>query len=72
MLKSILSIPNSFAFDFIYSIAIIADSFIILPKFPVIFKSPFPGETEDSMKSISPPTDVQASPVTTPATRLFS
>ena len=65
-------IPKSFAFDFIYSIAIIADSFIIFPKFPVIVKSPFPGEIEDSIKSISPPTDVQASPVTTPAIRLFS
>ena len=46
--------------------------FITVPKFPVIVIIPFPGESNDSMKRISPPTEVQAKPVTTPATSLFS
>ena len=50
----------------------VADSFITLPKFPVIFKPPFPLDKMDSINKISPPTRVHASPVTTPATSLFS
>ena len=48
--------------------AIVADSFIIFPRFPVILKLPFPGEIADSIKRMSPPTEVHAKPVTTPAT----
>ena len=55
-----------------YSNAIIADSFIILPRFPVMERFPFPSDIDDSINNISPPTDVHASPVTTPATVLFS
>ena len=33
---------------------------------------PLPSDIDDSINSISPPTDVHASPVTTPATVLFS
>ena len=62
----------SSAFALMYSMAMVADSFMILPKFPVILKLPFPLEIADSIKSISPPTDVHAKPVTTPATWLFS
>ena len=65
-------IPSILWLDFIYSRAIIADSFIILPKFPVIERSPFPSEIDDSINNISPPTEVHANPVTTPATELFS
>ena len=50
----------------------VADSFITLPKLPVIFKVPFPLDKIDSIKRISPPTLVHAKPVTTPATSLFS
>ena len=52
--------------------AIVADSFMTLPKFPVIAIAPFPFDRIDSIKRISPPTRVQAKPVTTPATLLFS
>ena len=55
-----------------YSIAMVADSFITFPKFPVILKAPFPLERMDSINKISPPTRVHANPVTTPATSLFS
>ena len=55
-----------------YSIAIVADSFITFPKFPVIFKFPFPLDKIDSINKISPPTRVHANPVTTPAKSLFS
>jgi hypothetical protein len=56
----------------LYSKAIVADSFITVPKFPVIVIAPLPGEIKDSIKRISPPTLVQANPVTTPATSLLS
>ena len=50
----------------------VADSFITLPKLPVIFRFPFPLDKIDSINKISPPTRVHAKPVTTPATSLFS
>ena len=50
----------------------VEDSFITLPKFPVILSDPFPLDKIDSINKISPPTLVQANPVTTPATLLFS
>ena len=56
----------------IYSIAIVADSFITFPKFPVKVSSPLPLEIIDSINKISPPTRVHARPVTTPAISLFS
>ena len=65
-------IPNNSAFALIYSKAIVTDSFITFPKFPVMVIVPFPFEIKDSINKISPPTDVQAKPVTTPATSLFS
>ena len=52
--------------------AIVADSFITVPKFPVMVRFPFPFDKIDSIYSISPPTLVQAKPVTTPATSLLS
>ena len=64
--------PNSSACALMYSIAMVALSFITLPRLPVMFKLPFPLESIDSIKRISPPTLVQAKPVTTPATSLFS
>ncbi len=50
----------------------VADSFITVPKLPVMVKFPLPLERMDSINKISPPTLVQAKPVTTPATLLFS
>ena len=50
-----------------YSKAIVADSFITLPRFPVKVKFPFPLEIVDSTNKISPPYCVHAKPVTTPA-----
>ena len=50
----------------------VADSFITFPKLPVKVRLPFPLEIMDSINKISPPTLVQAKPVTTPATSLFS
>lgn len=47
--------------------AICADSFITSPSFPVSFSFPSPGVSAASMYSMSPPTGVHASPVTTPA-----
>ena len=47
-------------------------SFITSPRFPVSVNLPFPCVKEDSINKISPPTLVQASPVTTPATLLFA
>ena len=38
-----------------YSKAIVADSFITLPKLPVMDKLPFPLESADSINKISPP-----------------
>ena len=61
-------IPKLSAFDLMYSKAIVADSFITVPKFPVKVSVPFPLEINDSINKISPPTEVQARPVTTPAT----
>ena len=55
-----------------YSNAITADSFIIFPRLPVIDKFPLPSDNDDSMNKISPPTEVHARPVTTPAKLLFS
>ena len=46
-----------------YSIAIVADSRITLPRFPVMVRLPFPFESIDSINKISPPTLVQAKPV---------
>ena len=42
------------------------DSFITSPSFPVVFIRPLPGSFSASICSRSPPTDVQARPVTTP------
>ena len=64
--------PKISALDLIYSKAIVADSFMTVPKFPVNVKFPFPNDINDSINKISPPTDVQANPVTTPATSLLS
>ena len=50
-----------------YSKDIVADSFITLPKFPVIDRTPLPLDIADSIKRISPPYEVQARPTTTPA-----
>ena len=55
-----------------YCNAIVADSFITVPKLPVIERIPFPLDNIDSINKISPPTLVQARPVTTPAVSLFS
>ena len=52
----------------IYSNAKTADSFITSPKFPVsVNLLPFPLLRLVSIKRISPPTEVHANPVTTPA-----
>ncbi len=48
-------IDKSSALDLMYSKAIVADSFITLPKLPVIDKLPFPFESADSINKISPP-----------------
>ena len=51
-----------------YSRASMADSFITSPRFPVnVSFEPFPLLRLVSMNKISPPTDVHAKPVTTPA-----
>ena len=57
---------------FMYWNAMVVDSFITLPRFPVIESWPFPSLTELSTKRISPPIWVQASPVTTPTPSLPS
>ena len=49
-----------------YSRAIMADSFITSPKFPVKVSFPLPLVILDSIKSTSPPILVHANPVTTP------
>ena len=51
--------------------AIVADSFITFPKFPVILNFPLPLLKELSINKMSPPTEVHAKPVTTPAISLF-
>ena len=38
-----------------YSRAMVADSFITFPKFPVIVKLPLPLDNADSINNISPP-----------------
>ncbi len=43
-----------------------ADSFITSPSWPVRVSFPLPGMNVPSMKRMSPPTGVQARPVTTP------
>ena len=59
---------NNAACALIYSKASMADSFMTSPKFPVsVRRPPFPLLRLVSTKRISPPTAVQASPVTTPA-----
>ena len=50
---------------------IVADSFITSPSWPVSVSFPVPGINVPSMKRISPPTGVHASPVTTPGTGSF-
>ncbi|MNI55638.1 hypothetical protein D3C73_1105990 [compost metagenome] len=45
---------------------ILADSFITSPSCPVNINCPLPGINTPSINSISPPTGVQANPVTTP------
>ncbi|MNY53136.1 hypothetical protein D3C86_1888670 [compost metagenome] len=52
--------------------AIVADSFITFPRFPVIVRAPFPFDKILSIKRMSPPTLVQAKPVTTPGTSVIS
>ena len=52
---------------FRYSSASMADSFITEPRLPVRVSCPFPRLRLVSTNRISPPTAVQASPVTTPA-----
>jgi hypothetical protein len=42
------------------------DSFITSPSLPVVFIRPLPGRRSASIDNRSPPTEVQASPVTTP------
>ena len=59
--------PISSFFDLINSKDIVADSFITFPRLPVIVNCPLPSEIADSINRISPPADVQAKPVTTPA-----
>ncbi len=69
----LLSIPNRLALLLRYWSAIMADSFMTVPKLPVsVSLSPLPGESADSMKRISPPAWVHARPVTTPGLSLFS
>ncbi len=70
--KTAGSIPNSLQCDFKNSKAITADSFITSPKFPVNVNLPplFPLLKLTSINNISPPTEVHAKPVTTPATSL--
>ena len=65
--KSLVSMPNSSALLFKYASAIVALSFITSPRFPVTITFPLPLLIELSINKISPPTGVQASPVTTPA-----
>jgi len=60
------SIPSSRLWALTHCSAIVADSFITSPRLPVIVRAPLPGVRIDSIYRISPPTSVQASPVTTP------
>ena len=67
-----MSIPSSLCFALMYSNAKVALSFITVPRFPVILSVPFPLDKILSMNKISPPTFVQASPVTTPISLVVS
>ena len=66
--KMLESMPYRSACALMYSKASTADSFITSPRFPVnVRREPLPLLSEVSTKRISPPTAVQAKPVTTPA-----
>ena len=66
--KRCSSISKSAAWAWTYCKASMADSFMTSPRLPVrVSFSPFPLIKLDSTKRISPPTAVQAKPVTTPA-----
>ena len=58
--------PNSSCFALMYSKESVALSFITFPRLPVMVREPLPSDRILSMKRISPPTLVQARPVTTP------
>ena len=68
-LKSIFFSNNN---DFTRFTAIVADSFITSPSCPVLTICPVPANAVVSIKRISPPACVQASPVTTPGILCFS
>ena len=58
--------PSSGAFDRTHEEAASINSFITSPSLPVVFIRPLPGSFSASIDSRSPPTSVQASPVTAP------
>ena len=58
--------PNVGLIDLTYDEAASIDSFITSPSFPVVFIRPFPGSFKASIDRSSPPTLVQAKPVTAP------
>ena len=64
--KAEKSILKDEQLDLRYWSAIVALSFITLPRLPVIDIFPFPLLKIDSINKISPPTFVHAKPVTTP------
>ena len=64
--------PKLSCFALMYSREIVADSFITFPRFPVMVRFPFPLLKMLSMNKMSPPTEVQAKPVTTPGTSIIS
>ena len=64
--KKSLLIPNVSAWERTYESAACADSFITSPSCPVSVSCLFPGIIVASIKRMSPPVGVQASPVTTP------
>ncbi|KAG0766053.1 hypothetical protein G6F22_017909 [Rhizopus arrhizus] len=61
-----LSMPKPTARERTTDTAADADSFITLPSWPVRISWPLPGTSVDSICSRSPPTSVQARPVTRP------
>ena len=65
-----VSICASSGWALMYCQAICADSFMTSPRLPVMDRTPLPLETELSTKRISPPSSVQARPVTTPGASL--
>lgn len=67
--KSTSVMPKASAFERTISRARMADSFMTSPRFPVSVILPLPLLAAHSTKRISPPTAVQARPVTTPAGR---